>query len=97
MTFSQGLTAAWFPMEVGDHKLSSATTNIFEVEFDVTFTVDVVSKTSVSLSFDTFEAYELQYHMHLWGTDDWGNHYDFTDDFTWWVVPYLGAIRDQGC
>ena len=95
MTFSQGLTAAWFPMEVGDHKFSSATTNILEVEFDVTLTVDVVSKTPVSLSFDTFEAYELQYHMHLWGTDDWGNHYDFTDDFTWWVVPYLGAVKDQ--
>lgn len=96
MTFSQGLTAAWFPMEVYDHRLSSTTTNILEVEFDVTLTVDVISKTPVSLAFATLEAYEIQYQMHLWGTDDWGNDYDFTDNFTWWVVPYLGVVKDLG-
>jgi len=63
----------------------------YKLPFDVSLTVDVVSKTTITLAFDSREAYEIQYQMHIWGLG-----IDFTDSFTWWVVPYLGVVKDQG-
>jgi hypothetical protein len=94
--FSQGLTAAWFPMEVNDHKFTSATTDIEGIQFDVNFTVDVIRKTSVPLSFATLEAYEVYNQLHVWGSDPWGTNYDIRDNFTTWVVPYLGVVKEIG-
>ena len=94
--FSQGLSVEWFPMEVGDQRYSSATVNVLGVSLNVSMTADVVNKSYVTLSFSKLEAYEIQYQMRIWGKDPSGNDLEFIDSFTWWVVPYLGAVKDQG-
>ncbi len=42
------------------------------------------------MGFDTFEAYEIKYIQRVWG-----NGVDITDDFTWWISPYIGVIKDD--
>ena len=61
----------------------------------VSLTVDVISKSPVDLEFDSPEAYEVQYQMHVWGTAG-DLTLDFTDSFTYWMVPYLGAVKRSG-
>jgi predicted outer membrane repeat protein len=91
ISFSKGLTVAWAPMQVFDHKYSSATTDILGLPFNVSMTVDVLSTESIVLAFDTLEAYKVQYQFHLWG-----NGINETDTFVRWIVPYLGTVKEQG-
>ena len=90
-TFSEGLKAAWFPMEINDHSYSSALTDMLGYTFNVSLTVDVINKATIALTFDTLEAYEVGYQLHVWGAAG----IDTTDSFTWWIVPYLGVVKDQ--
>jgi hypothetical protein len=91
--FSKGLIVAWFPMEVGDQKETSASMEFEELpgyEFEVELTVDVLGKETLTLSFDTFEAYKVYYQV------SWeGHNMGGTEEFCQWVVPYLGAIKYQ--
>ena len=89
--FSEGLTAAWFPMKVNDHVYSSTTTQINGYSFNVSLMVDVINKATITLAFDTVEAYKVSYQLRVWGTAG----IDITDSFTWWMVPYLGIVKDQ--
>ncbi len=89
--FSAGLVQVWYPMEVNDHKESSAKLEVVELPgyvLDISLTVDVLSKEPVALSFGTFRAYKLCYQLRMWGYDE-----DETSTFYWWVVPYLGGVK----
>lgn len=89
--FSAGLVAAWYPMEVNDHKYSSASMEVVGypgVVFDVSLTVDVLGKESVALSLGTLEGYKLRYQLRIWGHGE-----DETDTFYQLVVPYVGVVK----
>jgi hypothetical protein len=78
---------------VGDHQYSSTTgefTQFPGYTFNVSMDVLVIGEETVDLGFDTFEAYKVRYEMRVWGQG-----MDYTDTFFWWVVPYIGAIRDE--
>lgn len=92
--FSEGLKAAWYPMEVSDHAFSSAVTEILDYEINISLTVDVVNKTTIALAFDTIEAYEVHYQLHIWSADP-ELTLDVTESFSWWMTPYLGVVKDQ--
>lgn len=88
--FAQGMTAAWFPMQIGDHRYSDGSASIEGLTFSVSMAVDVIGKAAVALQFDTVDAYAVRYQMRIWG-----NGMDITDTFTWWMAPYLGVVRVQ--
>jgi parallel beta-helix repeat protein len=90
ITFSKGLKAAWFPMQVSDHANSSAITHILGYPFNVSLTADVINKAIIALNFDTIEAYEVRYQLRLWGSG-----FDFSDRFSWWIAPYLGVVKEK--
>lgn len=88
LKFSAGLVVAWYPMEVNDHEYSSATTEFYGYVFDVSMTVDVLSKEPVALGFDSFEAYKVRYRFRIWGYGE-----EETETFYQWVVPYLRVVK----
>jgi len=90
INFSQSLKAAWYPMAVNDHEYSSALTDILGLSLNASLTVDVLSSEMIVLDFDTLEAFKVQYQFHLWG-----NSLNVTDTFIWWIVPYLGVVKEQ--
>jgi hypothetical protein len=94
MTFSEGLKAAWYPMNAGDHAYSAAIAYILGIPFNVSLTADIVNKADIALGFDTVEAYEMRYQLHIWGKVG-KEVLDVTDNFTWWMAPYLGVVKDQ--
>ena len=87
--FSAGLLAAWYPMQMGDHRESSVNVVGFP-GVSVSLTVDVISKGPLALTFDTLEAYELHYQLQTSGPGGTA-----IDTFRWWLVPYIGVVRDQ--
>jgi hypothetical protein len=93
LKFSKGLPVIRFPVVVGDHQYSS-TTGVFTqfpgYTFNVSMDVLVMGQETVDLGFDTFEAYKVRYEMRVWGQG-----VDYTDTFFWWVVPYIGAVKDE--
>jgi parallel beta-helix repeat protein len=92
--FGQGLPVAWFPMAVNDQKALTGKGEFAQFPgfpFDFSFTAHVLSKGPVTLGFDTFEAYEVQYTVRIWGQGE-----DATDTFSYWLVPYIGVIRESG-
>ena len=93
LSFSQGLIAIWAPLFVGDHNYTTASTTIAEYPgyiFTTGLTVDVVGLETVTLDFGTFEAYKVNYTLTISG---YGVY--LSDSFSWWVVPYLGVVKDQ--
>jgi hypothetical protein len=96
--FDDGLPVVWSPMEVNDHEDSSTTAvmstevgdSTYSVSLNVSLEVDVVGMEAVTLGFDTVEAYRVSYTLRMWGDD-----VDETDVFDWWVVPYMGVVKDQ--
>jgi len=87
--FAAGLLAAWYPMQVGDHRESSANVVGFPGA-SVRLIVDVLSKGPLALAFDTLEAYELRYQ-----SDTSGPGGNVTEIFRLWMVPYIGVVKDQ--
>jgi len=93
LKFSKGLPVIRFPVIVGDHQYSSTTgvlTQFPTYTFNVSMDVLVLAKETVNLRFDAFEAYKVRYEMRVWGSD-----LDYTDTFFWWIVPYIGAVKDE--
>ena len=88
--YSSGLVTAWYPMQVNDHKYSSATIDIEGFTFNVSLTADVLIVESVDLGFDTFEAYKLRYVARIWGYG-----LDIQTTFYHWWVPHLGFVKYQ--
>jgi hypothetical protein len=88
--FSNGLVTAWYPMQMNDHKYSSATTDIEGYTFNVSLTADVLAVEPVDLGFDAFEAYKLRYTERIWG-----HGLDISFVFYYWWVPYLGFVKYQ--
>jgi hypothetical protein len=88
--FSEGLKAVWYPMAVGETEYSTAFTSILGFPFEVSLTVTVLAGETVALNFDTLEALKVQYQLHLWG-----DGFDETSTFYWWMAPYLGVIKDE--
>ena len=88
--YSNGLIIAWYPMQVSDHKYSTATTLIDGYTFNISLTADVLAVESVNLDFDTFEAYKIRYRPRVWG-----HGLDTKTTFYYWWVPYLGFIKYQ--
>ena len=85
--------AVWSPMEVNDHEDSSTTAVITEIQgftYNVTLEVDVVGMETITLSFDTVQAYKVSYTLRMWGYS-----VDETAVFDWWVVPYIGVVKDH--
>ena len=92
--FSEGLLVASYPMTVNDNAYSSTTAAMTQfpgLTFNVSIKMTVVDKEPVSLSFDTIDAYKVSYELRVWGND-----IDVTDTFHWWMVPYIGVVKDQG-
>ena len=88
--FTDGLLAAWYPMAVGDRRVSS-TTVAGSFSVNVSLAVDVVAKEGISLDFGTVETYKLRYELRTWG-----GGVDETEIFYQWVVPYLGVVKSEG-
>lgn len=89
--FSKGFLVAWYPIEVGDHRESSGTMEIAEYPgfvFNISLTVDVAAKETVTLDIGTLEAYKLKYVLSWWGYDE-----GETETFYQWIVPYLGVVK----
>ena len=90
---SQGLPVVWSPVLVGDHRYSFSTAVFAQFPsytFNVSMDVFVMAQETVNLGFDSFEAYKVRYEMRVWGQG-----LDYTDTFYWWIVPYIGAIKDE--
>jgi Bacterial TSP3 repeat len=92
LKFSAGLTEAWFPLAVGDQRVSNATMMIEGYSINVRGTATVVSKEIVNLEFDSFEAYKIFYQVRFWNSS---LGFDETDSNYEWFVPYLGSIKYQ--
>ena len=93
LRFSSGLPVIRVPVVVGDHQYSSTTGEFTQFPvylFNVSMDFLVVTQETVDLSFDTFGAYKVRYEMRVWGQG-----FDYTDTFFWWVVPYIGVIKDE--
>jgi hypothetical protein len=93
LKFSKGLRVIWFPLLVDDHQYASATgvfTQIPSYTYNVSMDVLVTAQETVNLGFDAFEAYKVRYIMRVWGPG-----VDYTDTFFWWVVPYIGVIKNE--
>jgi PKD repeat protein len=88
--FSDGLTVAWYPMQVGDNRYSSATVPIVGLVFNVSMTVNVLIKETIDFGFDTLEAYKLRYRLRIWG-----NGINESTTYYYWVVPYLNYVKYQ--
>jgi hypothetical protein len=88
--YSSGLVTTWYPMQVNDHKYSSATIDIEGYTFNASLTADVLTVESVDLGFDTLEAYKLRYVPRIWGYG-----LDIRTTFYHWWVPYLGFVKYQ--
>jgi hypothetical protein len=89
---STGLTVAWFPLAVGDQRVTDATTMILGYTVSVRMTAEVVSKEPVNLGFGSLEAYKVHYQLRFWNSE---LGYDETDSWYHWMVPYLGIIKYQ--
>lgn len=88
-SFSEGLLAAWYPMQVGDQAMTTA--NVVGYSgISVQLTVDVLSEEPITLPFDTFEAYELKYQLLFSGPGG-----TISETFRWWIVPYIGVVKEQ--
>jgi hypothetical protein len=92
LKFSAGLTEAWFPLAVGDQRVTNATTMIEGYSINVRMTATVMSKELVNLKFDSFDAYKIFYQLRAWNSS---LGYDETESFYQWFVPYLGSIKYQ--
>ena len=93
LKFSNGLSVILLPLVVGDHRYSSTTGEFSQFpgySFNVSMDFLVVTQETVDLGFDTFEAYKVRYEMRVWGPG-----LDYTEIFFWWVVPYVGVIKDE--
>ena len=93
VSFSEGLTVAWTPMSVGEHKSSTADVTIDTLPgyiFDAEVAVDVISLEDVTLDFGVYEAFKINYTLDIWGYGA-----SSSDSFTWWIVPYLGVVKDE--
>ncbi|MCK5606309.1 hypothetical protein KAR91_30695, partial [Candidatus Pacearchaeota archaeon] len=93
LSFSQGLVAVWAPLFVGDHNYSTASVTIAQYPgytFDTGLTVDIERLETVTLDFATFQAYKVNYTLTVWG---YGVY--ISDSFSWWIVPYLGVVKDE--
>jgi hypothetical protein len=93
LRFSQGLVVAWAPLYVGDNNYSTATATIVQYPgytFNVSLMANVVGLETMDLDFGTFEAYKINYTLTLRGNNVYNS-----DSFTWWVLPYLGVVKDK--
>jgi len=88
--FSSGLILAWYPMQVGEQRYSSATVLVEGLFFNISMTVKVLIKEPIDLGFDTLEAYKLRYKIRIWG-----HGVDISDTTYRWGVPYLGFVKFQ--
>ena len=91
--FSVGLDMAWYPMQVGDQKNSSATaeSNLYPgIVVNCSLTANVLAKQPVVLDFDTLEAFKIRYQFRIWIDD-----YEETETFYLWFVRYLGTVKYQ--
>ena len=86
--YSKGLINAWYPMQVGDQKYSTATTSIEGYDFNISLKADVLLLETVNLGFDSIEAYKIKYKVRVWG-----HGIDEKITFYYWVVPYLGFVK----
>jgi hypothetical protein len=89
--FSDGLTMAWYPVQVNEQRYSSATISYGGYVLNVSMTVDVLAKESLTFSFDTLDAYKARYRFRIWGYG-----YDSSMTFYYWLLPYLGRLKYQG-
>jgi hypothetical protein len=92
--YSKGLLMAWYPGQVGDHRVTSANICADGVGpcLNTSMTVDVLAVESVDLSFDTLEAYKVRYVNRIW----FEGIIDESMTFYYWLVPYLGPVKYQG-
>jgi hypothetical protein len=90
--FSSGLKSAWFPMAVGDQRVTDATMVIEGYTVNVRMTVNIVAQELVNLGFDSLNAYKARYEFRTWNSE---LGYDETDTWYYWMVPYIGSIKYQ--
>ena len=85
--FDKGLLVVWFPLWVGEKKKTSARV-VGYPGTTVKMTVAVLKYKKATLSFGVFDAYILRYKITV--TSPIGTS---KQTFDWWVVPYLGVIK----
>jgi hypothetical protein len=76
----------------GDRQFSSASAVITEIpgyDFKVKMDVGVVDRESFALGHDPVDAYRFNYQMRFQGPG-----LDETIRYAWWVVPYIGVVKD---
>ena len=87
--FDKGLLAAFFPLSVDEQRSSSAGV-VGYPGVAVSMTVVVLSHEQLSLAIGSFDAYRLRYNLTAAGSGGTSSQ-----TFDWWVVPYLGVIKQQ--
>jgi hypothetical protein len=90
VALDQGLTVAWYPLEVQDMRESDWATDLNTGVVKMKIKAEVLAYESVSLSFDTFDAYKMRLTVKVKG-----GGVNETEVFYWWVVPYLGVIKSE--
>jgi hypothetical protein len=86
--FDFGLLAAWFPVNVSDHKESLAWVLGFNTKVDLA--VDFLGIEAVTLHFDTLEAYRFRYNLKISGPGGTA-----VESYDQWILPYIGVIKQQ--
>jgi hypothetical protein len=90
LAFDQGLTVAWYPLEVGDMRESDWATDVNTGVVKMKIKAEVLAYESVSLNFDNFDAYKMRATITVKG-----GGVNETGDVDWWVVPYLGIVQSE--
>ncbi|MEN8251620.1 MAG: choice-of-anchor Q domain-containing protein [Bacteroidota bacterium] len=85
----KGLVVAWYPLYVGKQKVSSAKV-VGYPGTTISMRVDVLSFEEITLGLGTFDSYRLGYRIKAEGPGGTS-----TQKFKWWVVPYLGVIKQS--
>lgn len=88
-SFTNGLTVAWFPLSVGEKKKSSGGV-VGYPGVTATMDVTVLNFEELSFSFGLFDAYKLRYHFTASGPGVTGD-----STYDWWIVPYLGVVKQE--
>lgn len=88
LKFDKGLLVAWATLTVGEVKSSSAW--VINYNTTVNMKVEVLTYEKVPFNNESIDAYRLRYTFTASGPGGTA-----TDTWSWWVVPYLGVIKQQ--
>ncbi len=85
---SSGAAVAWWPMQVGDERVSKSTFTVHPYTYYATVTAVVLAEEQVVLDFDTLPAHKQSLKLYTVGPG-----LGELETSTQWIVPFLGVVK----